>query len=230
MRLLVIEHETDSGSALLGKRAEEVGFTLDVRVPKDLALPPTAVGFDAILSLGASPSVNDPDAGPWLNPHLCLLRDANERGVPIFGVCFGAQALAVALGGSVTRSSTPEVGWYTVESSSPELIENGPWLQWHVDAITPPPSAVVVATSATCVQAYTVGRHLGVQFHPEVTIDEVTSWAAGDPGGPPSAGTDAETILARFGVEFPAAVNRASRLFDRFLRHAGLLPPAGHPQ
>lgn len=222
MRLLVIEHETDSGAALLGARAEEVGFTLDVRVPKDLALPATAAGFDAILSLGASPSVNDPDAGPWLDPHLALLRDADGRGVPILGVCFGAQALAVALGGSVTTSSTPEVGWYMIESSAPDLIESGPWLQWHVDAITPPPSAAVVARSSSCVQAYTVGRHLGVQFHPEVTISEVTSWAAGDPGGPASAGSDADTILARFGVEFPAAIERANRLFDGFLRHAGL--------
>lgn len=222
MRLLVIEHESDSGAALLGRRAVERGFDLDVRVPKQLALPSTTEEYDAVLSLGASPSVNDPAISPWFEPHVALLRDANKRSVPILGVCFGAQALAVALGGSVYRSSTPEVGWYTVESTAPELIESGPWLQWHVDAVTPPPGATVLATSAVCVQAYALGPHVAVQFHPEVTIDEVTRWTEGDPGGPASAGTDAPTILERFADEFPAAVGRANRLFDRFLTHAGL--------
>lgn len=222
MRLLVIQHEADSGAALLGRRAVERGFVLDVHVPSDLTLPPTTETYDALLSMGASPSVNDPGISEWFVPHLALLRDADERGVPVLGVCFGAQALAVALGGSVRRAPTPEIGWYEVETIEPALVESGPWLQWHVDAITPPDRARVVARSAACVQAYTVGPHLGVQFHPEVTIDEVTSWATGDPGGPPSAGTDATTILTRFDVEFPDAADRANRLFDRFLTHAGL--------
>lgn len=222
MRLLVIEHEADSGAALLGRRAVERGFALDVCVPSELNLPPTTETYDALLSMGASPSVNDPGISDWFVHHLALLRDADERSVPVFGVCFGAQALAVALGGSVQRSPIPEIGWYEVETNDPNMVEPGPWLQWHVDAITPPDRARVIARSKAGVQAYTMGPHLGVQFHPEVTIDEVTSWATGDPGGPASAGTDATTVLARFSEEFPAAVGRANRLFDRFLIHAGL--------
>ncbi len=225
-RMLVIEHESDSGAALLGARARSHGVELDVRVPTKRDLPSTAVGYDAVLSLGASPGVHDPDVGWWLNPHLDLLRDADHRGVPVFGVCFGAQALAVALGGTVARASTPEVGWYTVASHDPELIEAGPWLQWHVDCVTvPPPGATVLATSPVSVQAYVVGPHLAVQFHPEVTIDEVTSWTQGDPNGPASAGTTADAILARFAMELPAARERANRLMDRFLARSGLLPP-----
>lgn len=222
MRLLVIEHESDSGAALLGRRAVERGFTLDVRVPKEITLPTTTEGYDAVLSLGASPSVNDPAVSGWLQPLVALLQDADARAVPILGVCFGAQTLAVALGGSVERASAPEVGWYEIDTSAPELIEPGPWLQWHIDAVTPPPGATVLATSAVCVQAYALGPHLAVQFHPEVTIDEVRRWSEGDPGGPASAGTDAPTILGRFTDEFPAAIHRANRLFDRFLTHAGL--------
>jgi GMP synthase (glutamine-hydrolysing) len=96
--LLVIEHEADSGASMLGERFRHHGFALDVRVPVKRNLPSTAEGYVAVLSLGASPSVNDADAAWWLDPHLGLLRDADARQIPIFGVCFGAQALAVALG------------------------------------------------------------------------------------------------------------------------------------
>ena len=220
---------------MLGERLHDHHeFTLDVRVPVGSGLPTTAVGYDMVLSLGAAPSVNDPDAQWWLGPHLELLQDANELGVPILGVCFGAQALAVALGGAVTRAAQPEVGWYCVdpidslqsavglEPGDADLIEPGPWLQWHVDAVTPPPGATVLATSPTCVQAYVIGPHLGVQFHPEVTTAEVAKWVLGDPGGPASAGNDGDAIVARFATELPAARLRANRLIDRFLHRSGL--------
>lgn len=222
MNVLVIEHEADSGASMLGERFVERGYELDVRVPLDGTLPATADGYDAVLTLGSASCVNDDGIDEWFGPHLQVLRDADARGVPIFGVCFGAQAMAVALGGSVQRAATPEVGWYTIRSQDPDFIEEGPWLEWHIDAVTPPPTATVLASSDVCVQAYTVGRHLAVQFHPEVTTAEVAEWVKGDPGGPPSAGTDGASILARFDDEFPAARERAHRLVDRFLTHAGL--------
>ncbi len=226
--MLVIEHENDSGASMLGDRARWHGIDLDVRVPTAQNFPDSAEGYDAVISLGASPGVNDPDVAWWLDAHLDLLRDADRRGIAVFGVCFGAQALAVALGGTVKRASTPEVGWYTVASTQPDLIETGPWLQWHVDCVAvPPPGSTVLAVSPVCVQAYAVGPHLAVQFHPEVTVSEVTSWSQGDPGGPPSAGTSAEEILARFGEESAAARERANRLMDRFLTRAGVLTAAG---
>lgn len=222
----MIEHEADSGAAMLGDRARWHGIELDVRIPTVKNLPATAEGYDAVLSLGASPGVNDPDVAWWLDAHLDLLRDADRRGVAVFGVCFGAQALSVALGGRVERAVAPEVGWYTVTSSDPNLIESGPWLQWHVDCVVVPPTgASVLAVSPVCVQAYTVGPHLAVQFHPEVTIAEVTSWSKGDPGGPPAAGTSAEEILARFAEESDGARARANRLMDRFLLRAGVIGP-----
>ena len=226
--MLVIEHEADSGAAMLGDRARCHGIDLDVRIPTAKNLPESAAGYDAVLSLGASPGVNDPDVGWWLDAHQDLLRDADRRGIPVFGVCFGAQALSVALGGRVERASIPEVGWYTVTTVDPALIESGPWLQWHADFVAvPPPGATVLAVSPVGVQAYVVGPHLAVQFHPEVTLAEVTSWSQGDPGGPPSAGTTSEDILARFSAEADGARERANRLMDRFLSGAGIIGSDG---
>ncbi|WP_267883791.1 glutamine amidotransferase-related protein [Streptomyces sp. NRRL S-646] len=47
----------------------------------------------------------------WIGGELALLRKAHRFGIPVLGVCFGAQALTAALGGSVEPSPRPEIGW-----------------------------------------------------------------------------------------------------------------------
>ena len=195
MRVLVIEHESDSGIGLLGERAVATGAELEVVTPTG-GIPVSAEGYDAVVTMGASPSVNDADIAPWFDREKALLRDADRRGIPVLGVCFGAQALAVALGGSVSRAVQPEVGWKMVDTEAPGVIGEGPWFQWHVDAITPPPQATVLATSDLCVQAYTVGPHLAVQFHPEVTSQQARDWSTGDPAGLAASGCTQQELVA----------------------------------
>lgn len=223
MRCLAIVHEADSGPAMLADRMGACGIEV-VEVLATLDDPeqvPTNIdGFDLLLVMGASPSVNDAHIGPWFERELALLRSADANGVPILGVCFGAQALAVALGGSVERASEPEIGWYVVDTTAPELIDAGPWFEWHVDAITPPADATVLATTGVCVQAYAMGPHLAVQFHPEVTDWNVGEWCATGTEALAERGRSADALLAQTRVELPAARRRAHDLVDRFLARA----------
>ncbi|WP_293577298.1 type 1 glutamine amidotransferase [Phaeobacter sp.] len=69
-------------------------------VPNDLA------SFDGAMITGSPSSINDPL--PWIPAFLSLIRDLDERKFPLFGACFGHQAIAVALGGSV---GTVPGGW-----------------------------------------------------------------------------------------------------------------------
>ena len=220
-RILVIEHESDSGAAMLGERAVQRGFVLDLATP-GRGIPRSAAGYEMVLSLGAAPSVTDYHIQPWFHDEVALLQDFDRRGIPVFGVCFGAQALAVALGGSVARAPQPEIGWYDVQSTRPHLISCGPWFQWHVDAITPPAGAEILATTETCVQAYVIGKHLAVQFHPEVTENEIGQWAAAEPGTLSRLGIDVAAMLSETRDRLCGARERAYKLFDDFLRHAGL--------
>ncbi len=228
VRLLAIVHEADSGPALLADAARERGIEV-VEVLASLGhpehVPTTIAGFDLLLVLGASPSVNDRHISPWFERELVLIRDADAKSVPILGVCFGAQALALAMGGSVALAAEPEIGWLTVETDNADVIEAGPWLSWHVDAITPPPDAVVLATTRTCVQAYLLGRHLAVQFHPEVTDQQVGDWVRGDAATVSRLGLDGTAIIRQTLDELPDARLRAARLFDRFLAHAATAAP-----
>ena len=74
----------------------------------------------------------------------------------------------------------PELGWTTIETDDPERIPAGPWLEWHFDRFAVPPGATEVARTGAAPQAFRHGRHLGVQFHPESTVEIVARWAASD--------------------------------------------------
>ena len=124
--------------------------------------------FDMIVSLGSEFAAFD-DSIPWLGREKRLLLDAMDADVPVLGICFGGQLLARVLGGQSYRGDLSEVGWLPVRTMDPGLVPEGPWFQWHFDTFTLPPGAELIADSPVGPQAFSVGRSLGVQFHPEVT-------------------------------------------------------------
>src|SRR5436190_787005 len=107
MRALVVVHEPGSESVLVGERLQYHGFDLvDTIVTAESGNPagsfePTdPTEYDLIVPMGSVYAVFDTDRiGAWIDDELDFLRRADDAGVPVFGVCFGAQALAQALGG-----------------------------------------------------------------------------------------------------------------------------------
>jgi GMP synthase-like glutamine amidotransferase len=112
----VLQHEDDTDAALIGDAATSAGAELTVINPQRQAVPRRneLAEFAAVIVLGSAESVNDPTITTWFEAELGLLRDADEQGIPMLGICFGAQALAVALGGSVDRAPYGEYGWKMV--------------------------------------------------------------------------------------------------------------------
>jgi len=101
------------------------------------------------------------------------------RGVPIFAICYGAQLVAHALGGTVSRSTHPEIGWHAVSSTShPELFSHT-WLQWHYDVFTVPENFRTIASNDIGPQAMIGKRVLATQFHPEATLGIISRWSSG---------------------------------------------------
>ena len=227
LRLLVIEHESDSGPAMLAERATALGFNLHVVTP-GTGIPVSSAGYVAVISMGSAWGVHDDHAPDgWFADEQSLLQHADAHDVPILGVCFGAQSLAYALGGAVARARRPEIGWFTVESADEALIDPGPWFEWHVDAITPPAGSTVLARTPECVQAYAIGPHLAVQFHPEVTEVEVGDWCRADDGILGELGLRGDDLLAETRERGDEARRRAYELFDRFVARAGIVVPVG---
>jgi hypothetical protein len=101
------------------------------------------------------------------------------------------------------------------------LIPAGPWLLFHGDRCEPAPAATILASNATGVQAFTVGRHLGVQFHPEVDGEQLRLWL--EYGGRQealAAGQDPDALLAQAYAEEEASRERADRLVQTALEFA----------
>jgi GMP synthase-like glutamine amidotransferase len=192
-KVLFIYNEHLATEALLGEAFAEQGFDIDTFevVPAeridDPALDvtfPDPVDYDVIVPLGARwPVYDDALRHTWVGSETQLVRDAADAGVPLLGVCFGGQLLAQAFGGSVQRSTVPEIGWYDVESDNPDLVPGGRWFQWHFDRWTLPPGAKEIARTANSSQAFVLGRALALQFHPEIDIALLELWLADDRDG-----------------------------------------------
>ena len=177
--------------------------------------------YDLVVSLGSVASAYD-DSLPWVAREADLLREAFDADVPILGICFGSQILARALGGRAMPSERPEVGWVPVRSEDPELISEGPWFQWHHDKFAPPAGARLLAENPAGPQAFMLGRSLGVQFHPEVTIPIVGDWVALGAESLAQHRVDPEDLMTRTRAIDNENRSRAWRLFDAFLSRVGL--------
>ena len=99
-----------------------------------------------------------------------------ELGIPTLGICYGAQLMALDLGGKVERTGASEFGKTDLRAEESELFRDLPteqtvWMS-HRDSVTAPPEGarVVGESPSTPVAAFEEpGRKLyGVQFHPEV--------------------------------------------------------------
>jgi GMP synthase-like glutamine amidotransferase len=227
-RALIVCHSAHEGPGRVGSRLAERGFRVETFVIVDDPLEPVSHrsfpavdDYAVIAAMGAPWSVYDTATiGSWIDRELDFLRTAHESSVPVLGVCFGAQALAAALGGSVLKSDQLEIGWHTIATHS-DWIDSGPWFQWHGDRFTPPPQAEVLAESPVGPQAFTIGRSCGVQFHPEVDRRILDDWLAGvsaRDGDFAAAGADPVDILARADTMLAHSLPAADRLVDGFLQ------------
>ncbi len=208
MRAFVVEHDPLSTPERVGAHLEKRGFVLepfvvvkDVGDPEIEASFPDGESFDLVVLMGSPWSVYDHGIRGWLLPELEFIERQMDHGVPILGICFGAQAISAALGGRVTMSQRPEYGWVTIDSLVDEIAA-GPWFQFHHDEFTLPEGAVERGRNESGLQAFTIGRSLAVQFHPEMSGELIKSWC--------EAGGDEELVTA--GVDPHELIEESYRL------------------
>jgi GMP synthase (glutamine-hydrolysing) len=186
--------------AVAGHRLEEWSLAWDTPLPRPLD------DYGAVLVFGGAMHADQDDRHPWLRQENLFLQRLLDRHVPVLGVCLGAQMIAKAASASVQQSSEPEVGWFEVElteegrddpvlGSLPPRFEA---FQWHFYTYGLPAGAVELARSRVCTQAFRLGESAwGVQFHPEVTAEQVEGWIAEDAHELPVSADDFAAETAR---------------------------------
>ncbi len=145
--------------------------------------PPSISGAAALVITGSAANV--PDRAPWVLRAEGWLREVVARGTPIFGICFGHQILAQALGGEVQRNPRGrEMGTLRIERTAPapifdDLPDPFEAHVTHIDSVVRlPPGAEPLARSER--EEYHAIRFAeacyGVQFHPEMDADVMRSY------------------------------------------------------
>lgn len=173
MKALVIKHVPFEGCGNIENWLQSRGADWRyLRLYEDDELP--AQHPDLVVLMGGPMSVNDEQEFPWLVREKACIREWIAAGVPLLGVCLGAQLIASAMGGRV-QAGEKEIGWFPVQASGQagliQLPDRFTPLHWHGDHIELPPAAVSLASSAACRnQVFSLGDHtIGLQCHLETT-------------------------------------------------------------
>jgi GMP synthase (glutamine-hydrolysing) len=211
-----------------GTAIRAAGVELDERHLRAGEPPPGLDEVDGLLSLGGDQSVRDIESDPMLLREAALLREAVEAGVPVLGVCLGAQLLAHALGGSVSRLPRRMVEWTPIvplpaADGDPVLgglPERAAALHWNEDGFEPPAGSVeLLARVGAGAEAFRVGdRAWGVQFHPEVHPEGLEGWYVDAKGELEEAGVTEEQAHAADALHLPGQLGLSQALFGGFAR------------
>lgn len=186
---------------------------------------PSREGFSAVIVTGSGAMVTD--RADWSEASAVWLRQAAQAGTPIFGICYGHQLLAHALGGEVGYNPAGrEMG--TIDLQLHEVAQDDPLFSGlpstfaaqatHLQTVVrAPEGATVLARSAhDACHAFRWGDAAwGVQFHPEFSATHMRGYVQARGEVLTGEGTCPRTLARQV-----SATPHARRVLRRFVRHA----------
>ncbi|MEO6573250.1 MAG: glutamine amidotransferase [Polyangiaceae bacterium] len=213
MRLIVLQ-AGDVVAALVPTRGEYLDLiretvgdawgedwgVVDVRSDAPVPDPSTVAGY---IMTGSSASVTE--RAPWMLRTEARLREIAAANIPLFGICFGHQMIAQALGGEVTKNPRGrEVGSVFLDRLAIDPIMSGLPERFsvnttHVDTVARLPAGARLLASTTLepTAAFAIGDTVrGVQFHPELDASAMRAYVVARSEGIQADGMDPEKISA----------------------------------
>ena len=207
-----------------GPALRAAGAELDERFLRAGDPLPAPDEADGILVLGGEQTAVD----PALEDQAALLREATAQGVPVLGVCLGAQLLAHAHGGEVRKLARRHLDWLELKAlpaadGDPVLGSLPPGaagVHWNEDGFTLPPRAVELLRSpAGTGEGFRLGeRSWGVQFHPELDGPAIEDWYVDWHSALEEAGVSEEQARAADRVHLPGQRALSQAIFGGFAR------------
>lgn len=238
--LLVVQHTGVCPPARVGAWLAEAGCTLDLRrCHLGDPLPAHLDDHAGLVVLGGEMGAYDDNRFGWLGATKELLSEAVRRDLPTLGICLGLQLLAVAEGGTVVTSGLGSQNGLQAVRPTPAgrrdllfgpLADQAVAAHWNNDTVSVAPvGATVLSTTDAGLQSFRMGARVwAVQFHPEVTVEILGSWAAADI----AAGLLTRSYVEQQLAEVAARDRDLQATWRRFThRFAGVVaaadPPAG---
>ena len=210
---VVLHNEDVAPPALLGEWLREREIPHRTVRTWENGMPNDPREFGWVAALGSSNSATQTEPA-WVPHEVAFLRRAVDAEVPVLGICFGGQALAVALGGRISPANPTSIGCFEIETDEPDLVPNGPWVHFNYEVFSVPDGATQIAHSPRGPSAFRLGPHLGVQFHPEATREIFEDWADDEAAKLDELGVDRVNLRAQGERFAPVAAREAFELFD----------------
>ncbi len=186
-RLLVFQHVPHEILGTLDPLLRDAGFRIRyVNFGRNPDAVPDLDRYHGLIVLGGPMNCDQVTRHRHLVTEVAAIQAAIRAGKPVLGICLGSQLLARALGATVTRNPSKEIGWYDVAPTKDG--EKDPLFRhfeasekifhWHGDTFAIPHGAVHLAASADCThQAFRFGHNVyGLQFHLEVDEPMIHRW------------------------------------------------------
>jgi GMP synthase (glutamine-hydrolysing) len=185
--MLVFQHVPHEILGILDPLLRDAGFRIRyVNFGRQPDERPDVTRYHGLVILGGPMNCDQLERYPHLATEVAAIQAAIERGMPVLGICLGAQLIARALGARVTRNAEKEIGWYdllptTAGRDDPLFGSFGAAekiFQWHGDTFDIPHGAVHLARSPACAnQAFRYGDNVyAFQFHLEVDEPLIMRW------------------------------------------------------
>jgi GMP synthase (glutamine-hydrolysing) len=226
MRVLSVTHGSTVPGGVFELAVEEGGHTLERWSVPDGGSPDPARDYDAVMVFGGSMHPDQDDRFAWLAREEEFLQEALVERVPTVGVCLGAQLVARASGAAVRPASEPEIGWLDVALTPAGAADpvlgvlpgTATVFQWHHYTFDLPPSAIELARSPVCTQAFRLdGPAWAIQFHAEVTSAMLSAWIEEDPEDLPMP---PDELRAESAEHLATSTEQGRALVEAFLRAA----------
>jgi GMP synthase-like glutamine amidotransferase len=191
MHFLALQHLDIEPPALIADVLLAAGHTLaTVHLDQGDELPGSTGHIDGAIIMGGPQSANDMQTN-YIREELIWLEQAIDDGLPMLGICLGAQMMAKAAGAGIFTSPVRELGWCPVHRTTSSetdplftLMQDGLMVfQWHGETFSMTDTMTLTATHPDVpAQAFRLGRgQYGLQFHVEVKECIIEDWIrAGD--------------------------------------------------
>ena len=213
--ITLFQHGEDESAGIILEYLEERKISFEIhrlyqgdKVPDDVP--------ENLIVLGGQMSVNDERQYRWFIPEKALVKKTIEAGHPVLGICLGAQLIASAYGKQV-RKGIREIGWCRIRGCNTKtnslFPEEFAIFHWHGETFELPEGATLLAGGRDVRnQAFRLGSAIGVQFHPEVTMQIISTWVKDLPADMRSR------IIGESEIHLAENKKRCYALMDAFVR------------
>ncbi len=224
----IIKHVPFEGPGLLAEELSSRGHSYRiVELHRGDALPETSTDtIGGVIVLGGPMNVDETDRYPFLSEERVWIKDVLAAGIPIMGVCLGAQLMARSAGAPVVANEEKEIGFDAIELTDEGIrdpIFSGvpnrfDVFHWHGDRFELPAASTLLSRSAQC-RHQALRLHpsaYGFQFHLEITEDMIDRWTSNAAEELKSARTSRETILADSREKLASVHAAARKIFSNY--------------